>query len=103
LDSSVSITPPTGARPEVERESLAGLYERLHTSEQGLTGAEARARLAAVGPNDPVPAKRDDLLLQILSLFANPLVVILLLAAVWPARWGSFRSQRDFTRSWARS
>jgi len=78
----VSIAPPTGARPEVERESLAGLYERLHTSEQGLTGAEARARLAALGPNDPAPAKRDDLLIQILSLFANPLVVILLLAAV---------------------
>jgi P-type Mg2+ transporter len=51
-------------------------------TEQGLTSDEASRRLAEVGPNDPSPAKRRALALQVLSLFANPLVVILLLAAI---------------------
>ena len=51
-------------------------------TEQGLTSDEASRRLAEVGPNDPSPAKRHALAVQVLSLFANPLVVILLLAAI---------------------
>jgi len=78
----MSIAPPSSKPTGVKRESLAGVYERLHTSERGLTGAEARTRLAEVGPNDPASVKRDNFLLQILLLFANPLVVILLLAAI---------------------
>jgi P-type Mg2+ transporter len=78
----VSIAPPGSTRPQVNGESLTAIYQRLRTSEQGLTTAEARARLAAAGPNDPAPPKRKDLLLQVLALFANPLIVILLLAAI---------------------
>jgi Cation transporter/ATPase, N-terminus len=62
----VSIASAANARPEAKGESLAALYDRLHTSEQSLTGTEARLRLAAVGPNDPAPAKRDNVLLQLL-------------------------------------
>ena len=43
----------------------------------GLTDAEARRRLAASGPNEPAPSRRDSPLREILPSLANPLVVIL--------------------------
>lgn len=60
---------------------LSAVFDRLHTSAQGLTAEEARRRLAESGPNDPSPAKHDRLFVQVLSLFTNPRVVILLIAA----------------------
>lgn len=47
----------------------------------GLTTSEAKARLAQVGPNEQTPRPRAALLIQILLLFANPLVIILLIAS----------------------
>lgn len=61
---------------------LADLYGRVNSSPQGLSTAEAQRRLAAQGPNDPAPRPTQNVLAQILSYFANPLVVVLLLAAV---------------------
>ncbi len=55
---------------------------------QGLTSAEARRRLAESGPNDPAPARRAGILSQLLSFFANPLVVILLIASAVSATLG---------------
>lgn len=49
--------------------------------ESGLTTQEAKARLAQVGPNEQAPAKRAAGLIQVLLLFANPLVIILLSAS----------------------
>jgi Mg2+-importing ATPase len=47
----------------------------------GLTSAQAAQRLAEVGPNEPVPVHRLTALVQLLQLFANPLVIILLVAS----------------------
>jgi P-type Mg2+ transporter len=54
----------------------------------GLTGEDAARRLAADGPNEPVPVTRFSALTQLLRLFANPLVVILLVASVISASLG---------------
>src|SRR5579872_5319696 len=47
----------------------------------GLTSAEAARRLAEYGPNEPAPVRRLSAVVQLLQLFANPLVIILLAAS----------------------
>ncbi|MDE3136095.1 MAG: magnesium-translocating P-type ATPase [Acidobacteriota bacterium] len=47
----------------------------------GLTTAEAAERLERYGPNDPTQLKARSLLAEALSLFSNPLVLILLVAS----------------------
>ena len=54
----------------------------------GLTSAEAARRLAQYGPNEPVVARRLSALLQLLRLFANPLVIILFVASAISAVLG---------------
>jgi P-type Mg2+ transporter len=54
----------------------------------GLTSAEARRRLAAYGFNEPVPLRRARPILQFLRFFANPLVIILLIASALSAITG---------------
>ena len=49
---------------------------------EGLSGVEAARRLAVYGPNEPAPVRRLSGLAQLFHLFANPLVVILLVASV---------------------
>jgi Mg2+-importing ATPase len=48
----------------------------------GLSQQEAEARLARFGANDAVPTRQRTLLAQLLGRFANPLVIILLLAGL---------------------
>src|ERR1700676_3193570 len=48
----------------------------------GLTSKEAEERLSQYGPNEPTPVARGALLHELLILFLNPLVIILLLASV---------------------
>jgi len=48
----------------------------------GLSQREAEERLREVGPNDPSPRKRGALLTELLVLFVNPLVIILLIAVL---------------------
>jgi Mg2+-importing ATPase len=47
----------------------------------GLTSEQARSRLKEVGPNDPAPVHRTTALTHLLRSFANPLIVILLVAS----------------------
>ncbi len=61
----------------------------LHTTKEeapegflGLTSQEARERLSEYGPNDPTPVRRGALLQELLTLFVNPLVILLLGAAI---------------------
>src|SRR5690242_1800184 len=54
----------------------------------GLTSAEARLRLAEVGPNEPAPARGAAGLVRILLFFVNPLVIILLIASLVSALLG---------------
>ncbi len=51
-------------------------------TQSGLTSAEAEERLKQFGPNDPAPPRRHSVVAELLILFVNPLVIILLLAAV---------------------
>lgn len=51
------------------------------TNERGLTSQEAKTRQAKFGLNEHAPAKRGAGLIQFLLLFANPLVIILLIAS----------------------
>ena len=55
---------------------------------EGLTSHEAEARLKEFGPNDPAPQRRLSPILELLRLFLNPLVMILLIAAVASAFLG---------------
>ena len=55
---------------------------------EGLTTAEAGRRLAEYGPNEPVPVGRLSVAAELLRLFANPLVIILLVASAISASLG---------------
>src|SRR5438477_2533966 len=58
--------------------------ERLRTPEtvpSGLGSAEAAGLFAQFGPNEPAPRRGRSLAAQLLTLFLNPLVLILLIAA----------------------
>ena len=60
----------------------------LATVATGLSGAEAKARLARFGPNLFREKQDKSLLLQFLTRFKNPLVVILLVASAVSAFTG---------------
>ena len=57
-------------------------------TERGLSSAEAAARLATHGPNELAPPPRFEALRELLRYFANPLVLILLVASVVSAAFG---------------
>jgi P-type Mg2+ transporter len=75
-------TPSGESKAETHTLPLKTLFEQLQSSEQGLTGEEARKRLDTYGPNDTTGIKRSSGLVQFLRLFLNPLVMILLLASL---------------------
>jgi len=54
----------------------------------GLTSSEARRLLARCGANEPVSQRRTAGIVQVLLLFANPLVIILLAASIISAALG---------------
>ncbi|MFZ3329486.1 MAG: HAD-IC family P-type ATPase [Candidatus Acidiferrales bacterium] len=53
-----------------------------NTLPRGLTSQDAAGRLSQYGPNEPAPVKRGAAFLELLALFLNPLVIILLVASV---------------------
>jgi P-type Mg2+ transporter len=55
--------------------------EKFKKNQSGLTTAEARERLEKFGFNEPVAARKLSGIAQFFALFANPLIVILLLAS----------------------
>jgi Mg2+-importing ATPase len=62
--------------------SLTGaeILQQLQTVKEGLTGDEARQRLARYGANLLKPPKRSDLLTLLLAQFKSPIILILLCA-----------------------
>ena len=54
----------------------------------GLTAREAQSRLSRFGPNDPASTRRGAFAFELLHLFVNPLVIILLVASVISAFLG---------------
>jgi Mg2+-importing ATPase len=61
---------------------IAELLQSLDTTREGLSSAEAATRRSRYGANEPRDAARKGILRAVASLLANPLVVILLLAAL---------------------
>jgi len=57
------------------------LFEKLVTSQKGLTDHEARERLSVYGYNEPAKKKKRAVLFEIFSRFLNPLVIVLLVIA----------------------
>jgi Mg2+-importing ATPase len=78
LDDNRSRTPSDGTEG-------SAVHAPAHA---GLTSAAAAQRLAQVGPNEPVVIHRLSTVWQLLRLFVNPLVVILLVASVISALLG---------------
>jgi P-type Mg2+ transporter len=60
----------------------AAITEQPDHGEGGLTTQEAQERLAKVGPNEQTPARRAAGLIQMLLLFTNPLVIMLLIVSI---------------------
>ena len=61
--------------------SQESVLERIGTSQKGLTEQEALNRLEEYGLNEPAKKKKRTILIQILSKFVNPLVIVLLIIA----------------------
>ena len=72
--------------------ALADLERRLGAGRDGLSSAEAAARRLRYGPNTLEERRRLSLPLKFLSRFRNPLVIILLVAAVISALTGDLAS-----------
>lgn len=70
--------------------TIAALLEQIGSGPIGLTSAEAAARLARFGPNKVHAEKKAGVLLQYLTRFRNPLVIILLVASTVLAFTGDF-------------
>ncbi|MFI4874066.1 MAG: cation-translocating P-type ATPase [Blastopirellula sp. JB062] len=70
---------------------LAELLQRLHSTEQGLSTAESRSRLAEYGPNR-LPEQAPPTVWQIAARqFLSPLIYILLIAAVVSVFVGDYK------------
>ncbi len=79
---------PGEGKMSIHTLSLEKLFEQLESSEQGLTSEEAKKRQDKYGPNDTTGVKRRSVVVQFLRLFLNPLVAILLFAALISAILG---------------
>ncbi|MEI8349681.1 MAG: magnesium-translocating P-type ATPase [Candidatus Omnitrophota bacterium] len=68
--------------------SLKAIFERLKTSEKGLSTKDARERLSVYGPNEPAKKKKRTIFAQILSKFLNPLVIVLIIIGTFSLFFG---------------
>jgi len=64
------------------------IFEKLKTSKNGLSEQEANKRLEKYGYNEPAKKKKKSILIQILSKFFNPLVIVLLIVGVFSFFFG---------------
>ncbi len=78
----------TRVLPASQNAVTEGARHRLQASPGGLTGEEACKRLAQFGPNELPSARPTRTVVQILLLFANPLLIILLIASIVSAFLG---------------
>ncbi|MDD5692561.1 MAG: magnesium-translocating P-type ATPase [Candidatus Omnitrophica bacterium] len=68
--------------------SQEALFEKLNTSSKGLSEDDARKRLEEYGFNEPARKKKRTILIQIISKFINPLVIVLLIIAAFSLFFG---------------
>lgn len=64
------------------------ILERFATSLKGLTTEEAEKRLEEYGYNEPARKKKRSIVFQIISKFFNPLVIVLLIIALFSLFFG---------------
>ena len=64
------------------------LFGKLNTSSKGLSEEEAKNRLERYGYNEPAKKKKRTIILQILSKFINPLVIVLIIIAIFSLFFG---------------
>ena len=74
-------------------EKLTEVYQKLHTSEKGLSDAEAAERLAHYGRNELRQKPKKTIWQMIKSQITDPMVLILIGAAVFPPYSGNGRKQ----------
>ena len=86
------MTSDSGPEREFWQIALADLERQLGAGRNGLTSAEAGARRLRYGPNTLEERRRLSLPPKFLSRFRNPLVIILLAAAVISALTGDLTS-----------
>ena len=65
------------------------VFEKFKTSIKGLSEEEAKKRLLEYGYNEPAKKKKRTILIQILSKFVNPLVIVLLIIAGFSLFFGA--------------
>jgi P-type Mg2+ transporter len=70
------------SKVDLQHGTRAELLASLGATESGLTSGEAEQRLEKYGPNEPASTRQLTGLMQFLVFFANPLVIILLFAAI---------------------
>jgi P-type Mg2+ transporter len=73
-------------------QTTAALLQALGDGPAGLTNDEANRRRSVYGPNDAAAPKRRPAWQRFLTLFANPLVIILLFASALSAATGDIAS-----------
>jgi Mg2+-importing ATPase len=78
----MNAAPPLCPDHDTARVELARMFSLLGSSAAGLAQAEAARRLARDGPNEPGTGTDRGQLGLLLELFGNPLVLMLLVAAV---------------------
>jgi P-type Mg2+ transporter len=74
------------------QQSVSEHLKQLNTTAAGLSGSEATDRLKQIGPNMLRQPRKRGLILQFLSRFKNPLVIILLVASAVSAFTGDVTS-----------
>ncbi len=82
--------PSETSNPAYWSRPAADLLAELRSAPEGLSTADAQARLRQAGPNALKPRRRDSALRAFLTQFANPLILILIFAAVVSAIAGEW-------------
>jgi Mg2+-importing ATPase len=77
-----------GAVPSATGRDLDHIFKTLTCSSSGLGSGEAAARLRQIGFNEPEPESRHSFLRQVLTLFSNPILIILFAASAVAAALG---------------
>ncbi|PYF97243.1 plasma-membrane calcium-translocating P-type ATPase [Georgenia satyanarayanai] len=87
------MTPPTEAAPahaHAHARAAVDVLTELATGDQGLSSAEAAARLARHGPNRLPDPERESALRRLLRQFRDPMIYVLIAAAVLTAVLGEW-------------
>ena len=72
------------------------LAEQSSNAESGLTSQEAAARLEKVGPNKLKEAKKTPIIVRFFQQMADPMIIMLIVAAVISAITGAIQGEGDF-------